>query len=44
VVSRVRGPLGPVLRERAQMLRARGLLGPADEEDLVVLRGSARAL
>jgi release factor glutamine methyltransferase len=36
---RVRGPLGPVLRARAPMLRARGLLGAEDSEDLAVLRG-----
>jgi release factor glutamine methyltransferase len=39
VVQRVRGKLGPVLRERAPMLRARGLLGDTDEEELVVVRG-----
>jgi release factor glutamine methyltransferase len=42
VIARKRGPLGPVLRKRARMLRARGLLGSADEEDLVVVRGRAR--
>jgi release factor glutamine methyltransferase len=42
VVARVRGPLGPVLRARAPMLRARGLLGQADEEELVVIHGRAR--
>jgi release factor glutamine methyltransferase len=40
---RVRGPLGPVLRARAPMLRARGLLGVGDEEELVVIRGRAAA-
>jgi release factor glutamine methyltransferase len=39
VVSRVRGPLGPVLTARAAMLRDRGLLGAPDEEELVVVRG-----
>jgi release factor glutamine methyltransferase len=41
VLARVRGGLGPVLRARAQMLRSRGLLGEADEEELVVIRGRA---
>ncbi len=39
VVARRRGPLGPILRSRAQSLRERGLLGPRDEEELVVVRG-----
>jgi release factor glutamine methyltransferase len=38
-VRRVRGPLGPVLRARAPMLRANGLLCTEDREDLVVVRG-----
>lgn len=42
-VRRVRGPLGPALRERRPLLRARGLLGEDDHEDLVVLRGTGRA-
>jgi release factor glutamine methyltransferase len=41
VVTRVNGPLGPVLRARAPMLRARGLLGERDEEELVVVRACA---
>lgn len=41
VVARARGPLGPVLEERAPMLRARGLLGDRDEEELVVIQGTA---
>lgn len=41
VVLRRRGPLGPVLSSRASMLRARGLLGGADEEDVVVIRARA---
>ena len=40
VVARRRGPLGPVLRSRAAMLRERGLLGERDEEELVVVRGA----
>jgi release factor glutamine methyltransferase len=37
-VERTRIPFGPVLRERAAMLRARGLLSPdQDEEELVVI-------
>jgi len=39
VVARRRGPLGPVLRSRAAMLRERGLLGARDEEQLAVVRG-----
>jgi release factor glutamine methyltransferase len=39
VHSRHRGGLGPVLRSRAAMLRARGLLGEADEDELLVIRG-----
>lgn len=39
VVATTRIPFGPVLRERAQMLRERGLLDSDDHhEDLVVLR------
>jgi release factor glutamine methyltransferase len=41
VLLHERGPLGPVLAARAPMLRARGLLDEADEEDLVVIRGRA---
>jgi release factor glutamine methyltransferase len=41
VDERVRGPLGPVLRSRAGMLRERGLLGERDEEQLVVLGARA---
>jgi release factor glutamine methyltransferase len=43
VVRRVRGPLGPVLAARSPMMRQRGLLGGADEEELVVVRGRAAA-
>ncbi len=43
VHARRRGPLGPVLRSRAAKLRARGLLGDADEEDLLVIRGRLAA-
>jgi release factor glutamine methyltransferase len=41
VALRERGPLGPVLAARAQLLRSRGLLGAADEEELVVIRARA---
>lgn len=38
VAARARVPFGPVLRSRAGMLRDRGLLGPDDtEEELVVI-------
>jgi release factor glutamine methyltransferase len=43
VVSRSRGPLGPILRSRAAMLRERGLLGELDEEELAVFRASSPA-
>ncbi|MGN6187394.1 MAG: HemK2/MTQ2 family protein methyltransferase [Conexibacter sp.] len=39
-VAAARGPLGPLMRERAPLLEARGLLAPgAREEELVVLAG-----
>jgi release factor glutamine methyltransferase len=40
IIVRRRGVLGPVMSARASMLRARGLLGPGDEEDIVVVRGT----
>ena len=39
IIARRQGALGPVMSARASMLRARGLLGPYDEEDIVVVRG-----
>jgi release factor glutamine methyltransferase len=40
VAARRRGPLGPLLRERAHELEARGILAPGErEEDLLVIRG-----
>jgi release factor glutamine methyltransferase len=39
VVARRRGPLGPLLSARAAALRAHGLIGPHDEEELYVVRG-----
>jgi release factor glutamine methyltransferase len=41
VCARMPGALGPVMRERAPMLRARGLLADEDLEELVVIRGRA---
>jgi len=42
VVAREPGPLGPLMRERAQALEARGLLAPgAREESLLVFRGQS---
>ena len=42
VVGRERGPLGPLMRQRAEMLEARGLLPPgAREEEVLVLRGQS---
>ena len=39
VALRHRGPLGPLLRSRAEWLREQGLLGDADEEEMLVIRG-----
>ncbi len=39
VVERRDGPLGPVMRSRAALLRERGLLGGEDHEEIVVVRG-----
>ena len=40
VVARRRGPLGPLVAERAGMLEERGLLAPGErEEELVVISG-----
>lgn len=45
VVARERGAFGPLVRERAGELRARGLLQPGQEtEDLVVIRALAPAI
>ena len=45
VVTRQRGPLGPLLGARAPELVARGLLEPGQrEEDVVVVRGRAPAV
>lgn len=42
-VAAQRGPLGPLMRERAALLEARGLLEPGQrEEDVLVLAGRAR--
>ena len=42
-VAAVRGPLGPLMRERAELLETRGLLAPGErEEELVVLAGQAK--
>jgi release factor glutamine methyltransferase len=41
VVARERGPLGPVLGQRSELLRERGLLGERDEEELLVICGRA---
>ena len=43
VVARRPGPLGPLMRERASALEARGLLEPGQrEEELLVIRGTPR--
>lgn len=41
IVRRHRGPLGPIAAARRELLRERGLLGPGDAEELVVLRAQA---
>ena len=38
VLDRSRGPLGPILRARADWLRRNGLIGECDEEELLVIR------
>lgn len=44
VLARHRGPLGPLVRERAALLEARGLLAPRQrEEELLVIAGRAPA-
>ena len=41
VLARERGPLGPLMAERAQLLEARGLLRPGErEEDVLVIAGA----
>ncbi|MDX6697482.1 MAG: release factor glutamine methyltransferase [Solirubrobacteraceae bacterium] len=43
VEARDTGPLGPLMRQRAEMLEARGLLEPgAREEEVLVIRGRLR--
>lgn len=42
VVTRAQVPFGPVMRDRADVLRERGLTGPAQRaEELVVIRGDS---
>jgi release factor glutamine methyltransferase len=42
VVARQRGPLGPLMRARAELLEARGLLEPGHrDEDVIVVAGRA---
>jgi release factor glutamine methyltransferase len=44
VLARRRGPLGPIVRERAGMLERRGILDPGQQgEELVVISGSRPA-
>jgi release factor glutamine methyltransferase len=38
IAERQRGPIGPVVRARAQMLRSRGLLSDRDVEDVLIIR------
>jgi release factor glutamine methyltransferase len=38
VAFRHRGPLGPILTDRVDWLRAQGMLLPGDEEDVIVVR------
>jgi release factor glutamine methyltransferase len=39
VVGRHRGPLGPLMRERAAWLRRQGLLAGEDSEEVIIVRG-----
>jgi release factor glutamine methyltransferase len=39
IAARHRGPLGPRMQGRTEMLRERGLLGEEEVEDIVVVRG-----
>jgi release factor glutamine methyltransferase len=42
VVARHRGPLGPLVSARAEMLERRGLLGPGErEEEMLVIAARA---
>jgi len=41
-VARARGALGPIVRPRARMLKARGLLGEDQLEEIVVVRAEAK--
>jgi release factor glutamine methyltransferase len=38
IAERQRGPIGPVVKERAEMLRRRGLLSDRDVEDVLIIR------
>jgi release factor glutamine methyltransferase len=42
-VARRRGPLGPLLAARADLLASRGLMGPEGDEELVVIRAGRPA-
>jgi release factor glutamine methyltransferase len=42
VIDRSNGPLGPILRERADSLRRAGLLGSGEEEEMLVFRARVR--
>jgi release factor glutamine methyltransferase len=45
VAARHRGPLGPLVSARAEMLEARGLLAPGErEEEMLVIAASLRGL
>jgi release factor glutamine methyltransferase len=45
VAARHRGPLGPLVSARAEMLEERGLLAPGErEEEMLVIAGSLRGL
>jgi release factor glutamine methyltransferase len=44
VIARYRGPLGPLLRARAEWLRSQALLSDALEEEIVIVRAERPAL
>jgi release factor glutamine methyltransferase len=44
VVVREPGSLGPLMRQRAAWLRDRGLLGEADHEEVIIVRGQTQSV
>lgn len=45
VVARRRGPIGPIVRERAELLESRGILAPGErDEEVVIVRAEVPEL